>query len=330
MAITEKPTALQSDLDKAQNSFESFLTPEEAAIENEQDDTTEEVVETVEDEVEDELELVEDEVEEAEEEPQEDQVEDEETEQPQLYTIKVDGVEQEVTLEELQNGYSRQRDYTRKTQELSQQRKLIEQQQQELAKKDDVYNQLLPRMEAVLQGELANEPDWNSLYEADPIAYTRERDVWNEKKEKLKAVQAEQQRIQQENYAKQQQELQQFIKYGQEQLLQIIPEWQDNEVAAKEKAAIRQYGIDVLGYTAEQMDQVYDYRMLLGLRNAWMYNKTLKATKKKPTEKKAIARTGRPGTANVPKTATPIKKARQKLAQSGKTQDAAKVFEQII
>ena len=40
-------------------------------------------------------------------------------ESPQLYTIKVDGQEQQVTLEELQSGYQRQADYTRKTQEIA-------------------------------------------------------------------------------------------------------------------------------------------------------------------------------------------------------------------
>ena len=54
-------------------------------------------------------------------------------------------------------------------------------------------------MEATLKGELENEPDWNALYEADPIAYVREKDVWNEKKQKLQAVQAEAQRVQQES-----------------------------------------------------------------------------------------------------------------------------------
>jgi len=61
-----------------------------------------------------------------------------------------------------------------------------------------------------------------------------------------------------------------------------------------------------------------------------MYDKTLKATKVKPTEKKAAARTARPGTSNVPKSTTPVKKARQKLAKTGKVQDAAKLFEQIL
>ena len=43
------------------------------------------------------------------------------------YTVKVDGEESEVTLEELQDGYQRQADYTRKTQELADERKRLQQ-----------------------------------------------------------------------------------------------------------------------------------------------------------------------------------------------------------
>tara|TARA_R100001440_G_scaffold10455_2_gene19051 strand:- start:4482 stop:5486 length:1005 start_codon:yes stop_codon:yes gene_type:complete len=334
MTNNAKPTGLQTDIQEAEQSFESFLTPEEQP-ENETEQTSEDVVneeevqeEIIEDEsVEDNQ--VEDEVEE-DEELQEDQVEEEESEQPQLYTIKVDGEDTQVTLEELQNGYSRQRDYTRKTQELAQQRKAIEAKEQEVSQKDAIYSQLLPRMEATLKGELENEPDWNALYEADPIAYVREKDVWNEKKQKLQAVQAEAQRVQQESQVEQQKKLQQFVEYGNQQLLDQIPEWQDNDVASKEKMAIRDYGVSVLGYTPQEMDSVYDYRVLLGLRNAWLQHKTQQATKVKPTEKKAAARTARPGTSNVPKSTTPVKKAKQRLAKTGKVQDAAKLFEQII
>ena len=131
---------------------------------------------------------------------------EEEQEQPALYTIRVDGQEVEVTLEELQNGYSRQQDYTRKTQELSQQRKTIEQQQRELAERDAIYAQLLPKMEAQISGELGNEPDWNQLYEDDPVGYVREKQLWDDRKEKLAAAQAEQQRLQQEAFTQQQQQ----------------------------------------------------------------------------------------------------------------------------
>jgi len=43
------------------------------------------------------------------------------------YTVKVDGAEQQVSLEELQSGYQRQADYTRKTQELASERQRLQQ-----------------------------------------------------------------------------------------------------------------------------------------------------------------------------------------------------------
>ena len=51
------------------------------------------------------------------------------TEVPQepAYTVKVDGEEQQVSLEELQQGYQRQADYTRKTQEIAAERDRVQQ-----------------------------------------------------------------------------------------------------------------------------------------------------------------------------------------------------------
>ena len=51
------------------------------------------------------------------------------TEEPagESYTVTVDGDSQEVSLQELRDGYQRQADYTRKTQELASERKRLEQ-----------------------------------------------------------------------------------------------------------------------------------------------------------------------------------------------------------
>ncbi len=51
------------------------------------------------------------------------------TEVPQEpgYVVKIDGEEQQVTLEELQKGYQRQADYTRKTQEIAVERERLQQ-----------------------------------------------------------------------------------------------------------------------------------------------------------------------------------------------------------
>lgn len=43
------------------------------------------------------------------------------------YTVKIDGEEQQVSLEELQQGYQRQADYTRKTQEIAAERDRLQQ-----------------------------------------------------------------------------------------------------------------------------------------------------------------------------------------------------------
>lgn len=45
----------------------------------------------------------------------------------ELYAVKVDGEEQQVSLEELQNGYQRQADYTRKTQEIAAEKERLQQ-----------------------------------------------------------------------------------------------------------------------------------------------------------------------------------------------------------
>jgi len=331
MSNNGKPTALQTEGELATSAFESFLAPEE---DTQEEAVIEEAEESIEPEVDDfdeqDEELVdEEELEYDDEEDGEEETEVEEVEEQPVYRVTVDGSEIEVTQDELINGYSRQQDYTRKTQELANQRKTIEQQAQELAQRDAIYAQLLPKMEAQLQGELVNEPDWDSLYNDDPIAFVREKQLWDEKKEKLKAAQAEKQRLQQESYVQQQQLIAQQVQEGQQRLLEIIPEWKNAEVASKEKLAIRDYGINVLGYSPQEMDAIYDYRALLGLRNAWLNSKTVEATKKKPTQK-APARVARPGTTTRKKSVAPAKRAKQVLAKTGKVQDAAKVFEQFL
>lgn len=83
------------------------------------------------------------------------------------YTIKVDGEEIEVTLDELLNGYSRQSDYTRKTQEIAQERQRL----QTLAQFEQALNQnpeaaIRALAEAYnLGGQVGNQ----SLEDLDPL-----------------------------------------------------------------------------------------------------------------------------------------------------------------
>jgi hypothetical protein len=331
MSNNGKPTALQTEGELATSAFESFLAPEE---DTQEEAVIEEVEESVEPEVEDfeeqDEELVdEEELEYDDEEDGEEETEVEELEEQPVYRVTIDGDEIEVTQDELLNGYSRQQDYTRKTQELANQRKLIEQQAQQITQMDAIYAELLPKMKAQLESSLGDEPDWDSLHEDDPIAFVRERQLWDDKRRQLESASAEQQRLQQETYVQQQQQLAAIVEDSQQKLLEIIPEWKKPEVANQEKVEIQNYAINELGYTPEEISQVYDYRALLGLRNAWLNSKTVEATKKRPTQK-APARVARPGSSTRKKSIAPAKRAKQVLAKTGKVQDAAKVFEQFL
>ena len=68
-----------------------------------------------------------------------DQIEDEQPSESsqELYKVVVDGQEQEVTLDELMKGYSRQSDYTRKTEKLSQERKTLEEKNAEALRRSE-------------------------------------------------------------------------------------------------------------------------------------------------------------------------------------------------
>ena len=329
--VQPKPLELQTSMEEAVTSFEQYLEPEEEKLEEAQVES--QADETVEEEIVEEEELQADDFEETEETETLDDEQDEIEEQnePQLYAVKVNGEDVEVTIDELQSSYSRQADYTRKTQELAQQRKTVEEQQGEVAKNEAIYKELLPKMEAALSESLGDEPNWETLYSNDPIGYVRERDLWNEKQQKLQAVQAEQTRLQEEDQVKQQEQIQKYMQYGEKQILNHVPEWKDKTIQQEEKLAIRDHAINDLGFTAEEINQVYDYRLLMGLRNSWMQNKTQKAVKKKPTQKaSARNRVAKPGSVSRKKISTPLKKSKARLAKSGKVQDAAKVFEQLI
>ena len=329
--VQPKPLELQTSMEEAVTSFEQYLEPEEEKLEEAQVES--QADETVEEEIVEEEELLADDFEETEETETLDDEQDEIEEQnePQLYAVKINGEDVEVTIDELQSSYSRQADYTRKTQELAQQRKTVEEQQGEVAKNEAIYKELLPKMEAALSESLGDEPNWETLYSNDPIGYVRERDLWNEKQQKLQAVQAEQTRLQEEDQVKQQEQIQKYMQYGEKQILNHVPEWKDNTIQQEEKLAIRDHAINDLGFTAEEINQVYDYRLLMGLRNSWMQNKTQKAVKKKPTQKaSARNRVAKPGSVSRKKTSTPLNKSKARLAKSGKVQDAAKVFEQLI
>ena len=107
--------------------FESFLDSQENPVKDNSESVSEEVVEETLEASEEEVESEEQSEEDTYEAEDSDEVEEEtEEEAPQTFTVKASGEEKEVTFDELVSGYQLGSDYTKKTQELAENRKAVE------------------------------------------------------------------------------------------------------------------------------------------------------------------------------------------------------------
>jgi hypothetical protein len=262
------------------------------------------------------------------EEQSEEEEEPQEEEQQQTFTVKVDGKEVSVTLDELQKGYSRTQDYTRKTQQIAEVRKQVEAETQAVRAEREQYAQLLGALQAQLQ---SSEPqvDLDRLYHEDPIEWVRQKEVMRERQEKLGAIQAEQQRLSQLAQYEQQRAMEAQLASQQEALLAALPEWKDPKKAKAEKALVIE-SAKAAGFTDEDLKSVYDHRLVLLLRKAAMYDQMVsKRQGIKPVVNNG-PRPAKPGAAGRVSTTTEATRAKQRLAKTGRVDDAASAIELLL
>jgi hypothetical protein len=233
-----------------------------------------------------------------------------------------------VTLEELQNGYSRTQDYTRKTQQIAEVRKQVEQETQAVRAERQQYAQLLGALQAQLQ---ATEPqvDLDRLYNEDPIEWVRQKEVMRERQEKALAIQAEQQRLAQLSQYEQQRAMEEQLSSQKDALLAALPEWRDPKKAKAEKALVVE-SAKAAGFSEEDLKSVYDHRLVLLLRKAGLYDQMMsKRQGIKPVVNNG-PRPAKPGAAGRVSTTTESTRAKQRLAKTGRVDDAASAIELLL
>ncbi len=253
----------------------------------------------------------------------------EEEDQPQVFTVKVDGKEVEVTLDELQKGYSRTQDYTRKTQQIAEVRKQTEAELQEVRAEREQYAQLLGALQAQVQQAAQPQVDWDRLYNEDPIEWVRQRELARENQEKAVAIQSEQQRLAQLSQREQLQQREALLAQEQEALVAAIPEWKDSKKAQAEKAMLVQFGQKV-GFTPDELKSVIDHRAVVMLRKAALYDQMMsKRGQIKPVTNNG-PRPAKPGAAGRVSSNTEAMRAQQRLAKTGRVDDAADAIYKLL
>lgn len=341
-AQTRNPdTGRFASVHEAASALESLLTPEgdnqgeEEASGDEQQGAEGEESEELEGSSAEEGDEDEAEGEESEEESDESGSDDDEEGQQQargrLYTVRVDGKEEKVPESELIAGYSRQQDYTRKTQSLANDRKGFEQEQGSVRQERAEYARLLPELRAALAQGMGQEPNWVQLQADDqkngtskfPSEWAR----WQQNLHRLNTVRAEEQRVTQQQQRDAQAANAARLQQERAALLTALPAWKNPKVAKAASQAIANTMI-AAGFAPDDV-AIHDHRSLIIADKAAKYD-ALMAQRPQLRKQMRNAPVVRPGGGAPASQRSGVKAAAQRLNQSGSVRDAANLLEHLI
>ena len=252
----------------------------------------------------------------AEEQPEDDDAA--ETEEPaDTIEIEIDGHARRLTAAQVRDGILMRADYTRKTQELAEQRRALEAERQQA----DIY--LRQQLEMVRDLE-DPEPDWDTLYDEDPLGAPKIERDW-------RARQAQRQQAVEQRALRQEQTRQHHLVRQAALLPELIPEWSDPQVARTEQVELRQALIDD-GFSPEDVALVADARLVKWLRAAHRQFQAERAARgvvrKKVAGKPRVQRPGSAASRPGPRSQSAAKRDAARRSQS---KDAwTKVFEDFV
>ena len=317
----------------AQDVFAEMLVAEESgndkpAVVNDEVETedAEEVTEEVlDDEVdeesdEDELEATEDDDIEADE---------DEVDEAVTYTVKSGGEEREVTVDELISGYQKGDDYTKKSQALAEDRKKVAAEAhavQEAMQLREQYAQRLDQVRVLLENS-DEQVDLDELKENDPITWSIKVAEKTENNKKLNLIQQEQNRLAQAHQKQAAEQQSKMVAHEAEMLTSKVKEFSDPKKAEQIKGEIRNFGKGI-GFSDQELAQVYDHRHVMVLQKAMAYDRIQKAkagVTKKVAKAPKMAKQGN----KVAKTDI-YTKQKKRLKGSGNISDATEVFKNFL
>lgn len=254
---------------------------------------------------------------------------EEEEDKPPVFTVKVDGKNVEVTLEELQKGYSREADYTRKTQQVSEERRAFQAEAELVRTERQQYAQLLGSLQAQLQQNAAPQLDMDRLYSEDPIEWVRQKELARDAEKVHAAIQSEQQRLSHIQAQEQYQSMQAHLAQQQDAMLKAIPEWANPDKAKAEKTLLIEWG-QKLGFSSDELKNIFDHRAVVALRKAALYDQMMT---KRGNIRPAVnngPKPAKPGAAGRMDNTTDSRRSQQRLAKTGRVNDAASAIEHLL
>jgi hypothetical protein len=256
---------------------------------------------------------------------------EEEAEEPPKYRVKAAGEEREVTLDELIKSYQLGTDYTKKSQAVAEERKVVEAERQRIEEAKYLRDQYAERLQ-VIEQMLNQQPETENLdylKETDPIGYAVKVAELSQREKQLAQVRAEQARIYEQQQREQQEQLGQVVQAESRKLAEVIPEYADPQKGEALRRELREFGIKA-GFSDQELANVYDSRAVLTLYKAMQYDK-LQSAKPSITKKVNEApKVMKSGVSQPRDSSDEMKKLKARAKQTGRVADAAKAFERFL
>ena len=191
--------------------------------------------------------------------------------------IEIEGEKRRLTAEEIRTGVMLQSDYTRKTQQIAEERKTLAAKEAEIAA---LKSQLVENL-TTWAVPTEQEPNWRELAaKLPPQEYIQRQAAWAERQQiKAAAVQQRQALVEAEHARLRQAET--------ERLFEAVPEWRDHAKFVEASKELVERGAEY-GFAAEEIAGISDHRLALVLKDAIAYRK-LKSAQAEVTKKVAAA-----------------------------------------
>lgn len=254
-----------------------------------------------------------------------DEEEAEESEPETVFQLD-DGTE--VDLEELKRGYLRQADYTKKTQEVAEHRKAVEQANQQFQQNQHVLAENLNLALSVVEPQLAELAglNWDELATRDAYEYAEKRAQFDQAQARYNKLMQSAQALVQHQQAAQQQRRVQKLQEEAKALQMAIPDFADPGKGKQLKEQLRDYAVNTIGLSENEAAGITDHRMIVLMRKAMQFDELnagkLSVAKKKVSKspRKAI-KPGRP-TSKGEQRAQARKEQMARLRKTGSMDDA--------
>lgn len=254
-----------------------------------------------------------------------DDVEDDTAER--LFTVKVDGRDQQVPLNELIRGYSGQAYIQQGMRQVAEARQEVSQVYAALQAERQQAAQLFQSLQT---GSIPMQPPKmpdQALLQRDPIGYLEARVQYDNDLAAYQQAQMAVQELTQRQTQADEQTRMAFLAEQQQLLTQAIPAFAKAETATKAKQDLLKAGTEIYGYSPEELRQVADHRALRVLYDAAQYRRLMsgKAVAEKRAEQPKTP-TIKPGAKVAPQQGKRAKvdQAKAQMRRTGSVDDVAR------